>query len=109
MCELWSLTPITVEPTVRPSTGLKSADTVTCFYRCYKPPPIGDALCPKQPRRAPQTVAVSNKGCRLALVDEVVAEAHKRSVLVSDNLTLEQQLCLVYTASIDDIGIALLF
>lgn len=94
---------------MRPFTGLKSTDTVTCFYRCYKPPPIGDALCPKQPRRAPQTVAVSNKGCRLALVDEVVAEAHKRSVLVSDNLTLEQQLCLVYTASIDDIGIALLF
>lgn len=94
---------------MRPFTGLKSTDPVTCFYRCYKPPPIGDALCPKQPRRAPQTVAVSNKGCRLALVDEVVAEAHKRSVLVSDNLTLEQQLCLVYTASIDDIGIALLF
>jgi hypothetical protein len=54
-------------------------------------------------------VAVSNHGYRLALVNEVVAEAHKRSMLVSDNLTLEQQLCLVYTASIDDIGIALLF
>jgi hypothetical protein len=46
-------------------------------------------------------VAVSNNGYRLALVDEVVAEAHKRSVLVSDNLTLEQQLCLVYTTSIN--------
>jgi len=90
MCELWSFTPITVKPIVRPSTGLKSADTVTCFYRCYKPPPIGDALCSKLHEPAPQTVAVFNKGYRLVLVDEVVAEAHKRSVLVSDNLTLEQ-------------------
>jgi hypothetical protein len=97
-----------VEPIVRPSTGLKSTDTVTCFYRCYKPPPIGDALCSKLHEPAPQTVAVSNNGYRLALVNEVVAEAHKRSVLVSDNLMLEQQLCLVYTAGIDDIGITLL-
>lgn len=76
---------------------------------CYKLPLIGDVLCSKLHELAPQTVAVSNHGYRLALVSEVVAEAHKRSVLVSDNLTLEQQLCLVYTASIDDIGIALLF
>ena len=75
---------------------------------CYKLPLIGDVLCSKLHEPAPQKVAVFNKGCRLALVNEVVAEAHNGSVLVSDNFTLEQQLCPVYTASVDDIGIALL-